>query len=574
LLKSEHTKLTLALTLFVAAFVFYAACLGNRPFATRGEGREALVVSAMVDQHNLILPRRNGEVIPSKPPLFHWLALSAAQVVGSPSEFSIRFPSALCGALGLVLFFLLVAQASDLRTAGFATAIMATTFEWSRSATNARVDMCFSFFLMLSAFALYRFFLLWQEQGKTSLSWWLLIVIGGACSVLSKGPAGLLLPWVIAAIYLLLQNRASLAGLIKQFPYLPALLAVAGSCLIAGSWYWLAYRQGGQEFLDVQVLRENFARVVEVEGEEVGHEKPFYFSLVHLLLGFLPWSLFFPLLCAWLWRKGRELFENQLILFCLAWVAVFLVVVSLAVSKRTVYFLPAYPALAYLLACCLTDVYRKEVSLVSWKTFTSGLLRTVGGLLGLAFVVVVFLSFALEPTDELLPYAAKKSTQNVIVFFNLCHRQPLLLIFAFLGLVLYLLSIRSLRKGLVDRMVVLASSSTLLIVLLINVFVLPTYSLIESPHAFMTQVSKVVSKKEQLFQYKHDFYAAVYYARRNAPFLGNLEALPKNKGSVYLLVQESELAEIEAYDPAAKVILRSKNRAANGKEKLTLVKLG
>jgi 4-amino-4-deoxy-L-arabinose transferase-like glycosyltransferase len=574
LLKSENTRLTAALALFVAAFVLYAACLGNRPFATRGEGREALVVSAMVDQHNFILPRRNGEVIPSKPPLFHWLALGAAQIVGGPSEFSIRFPSALCAALALSLFFFLVAQANDLRTAGFATAIMATTFEWSRSAANARVDMCFSFFLMLSAFALYRFFLLWQEQGKISLRLWLLVVIAGACSVLSKGPAGLLLPWTIAAIYLLLVNRASLTGLIKKFPYISSVLAVAGSCLIAGSWYWLAYRQGGQEFLDVQLLKENFARVVEVEGEELGHNKPFYFGLIHLMLGFLPWSLFFPLLAAWLWRKGRELFENQLILFSLVWVAVFLVVVSVAVSKRTVYFLPAYPAVAYLLACCLIDVYRPESSFLSWKRFTSGLLRTVGGLLGLAYAGVVFLHFALEPTDELLPYAAKKSMQDVFVFFNLCHRQPLFLVFAFFGIVLYLLSIRSLRKGLIDRMVVLAGSSILLIVLLINVYVLPTYSLIDSPHDFMTRVSKAVSKNEQLFQYKHDFYAAVYYARRNAPFVGSVEALPKDKGNVYLLVQESELAEIEAYDPAAKVVLRSKTRAANGKEKLTLVKLG
>ena len=62
------------------------------PIWNRGEAREGLVVLGIVHNQQWILPLRNGE-LPSKPPLFHWVAASASLILGE-SDFSTRLPSA------------------------------------------------------------------------------------------------------------------------------------------------------------------------------------------------------------------------------------------------------------------------------------------------------------------------------------------------------------------------------------------------------------------------------------------------------------------------------------------------
>jgi len=62
------------------------------PIEHHGEAREGLVVQAVVDRGEWILPRRNGE-LPSKPPLFHWLAAAATRAFGF-SDGVVRLPSA------------------------------------------------------------------------------------------------------------------------------------------------------------------------------------------------------------------------------------------------------------------------------------------------------------------------------------------------------------------------------------------------------------------------------------------------------------------------------------------------
>ncbi|HEY7221824.1 MAG TPA: hypothetical protein VH985_25860, partial [Candidatus Binatia bacterium] len=62
--------------------------LGDLPFFTRGEPREGLVVWEMHSSGNWVLPVINGEYIPFKPPLFHWLALLAGLIFGRIDEFT------------------------------------------------------------------------------------------------------------------------------------------------------------------------------------------------------------------------------------------------------------------------------------------------------------------------------------------------------------------------------------------------------------------------------------------------------------------------------------------------------
>ena len=88
--RARVTDLVL-LTLLVALALAWP--LAAPPIGTHGEAREGLVVQDVVARGHWVLPHRNGEV-PSKPPLFHWIAAATAALVGL-SDAVVRFPSAL-----------------------------------------------------------------------------------------------------------------------------------------------------------------------------------------------------------------------------------------------------------------------------------------------------------------------------------------------------------------------------------------------------------------------------------------------------------------------------------------------
>src|SRR5215470_14386760 len=115
--------------------------VGRAPFHTKGEPREGLVVWEMTHGGGWILPRRNGVELPSKPPLFHWLAAATALGRGATDEWSMRFPSVALSLVGLLCVFATGAALWTPR-AGLISALgLMTMFEWARAATNARVDM-------------------------------------------------------------------------------------------------------------------------------------------------------------------------------------------------------------------------------------------------------------------------------------------------------------------------------------------------------------------------------------------------------------------------------------------------
>ena len=147
-------KLIPPLTLGTLCVVIYMLSLGDVDFYTKGQPREATVVWEIYHNGNWVLPLRNGHIIPSKPPLFHWLSAAASYVFGGLSEFSIRFPSALLALIGVLVTYRVGAGLWG-REAGLAAGLsLATSFEWVRAAATARVDMTLTFFFIMALYML------------------------------------------------------------------------------------------------------------------------------------------------------------------------------------------------------------------------------------------------------------------------------------------------------------------------------------------------------------------------------------------------------------------------------------
>ncbi|MCB0322942.1 MAG: glycosyltransferase family 39 protein [Bdellovibrionales bacterium] len=419
--------------------IVYGSLLDAREVASRGETREALVVRAMAEQQNLILPLRNGTEIPSKPPLFHWLGYGTAKITGSIDAFSVRFPSLLGALLVLGSTYLFAARHFSPITGVYSILLLASSFEFMRSATHARVDMVFTGFLVPSFYLAFEALEDWYRSGRFRWS----ILFPGSLALglagLAKGPAGIFLPLVAGGVFFVVTERRSLRSSFARLPVLPLLIVVLAAIAILGQWYWFAYLERGSAFLTKQLFQENFARIVESDSFDPGHRKPFLFAIIYPLLAFMPWSLFLPLLI----NLPKQITDDRrrVPFFLLLWIGVFVLAVLLSESKRVVYFLPILAPLAILLAesiCTLTrapNERRGTLGGLAWIVGGAALLSTVlfGALVLLVLTPEVAGQFALS-SARVRPYIDEgiRVLGAQPTFFGFAAFIPVSLWFAFL----------------------------------------------------------------------------------------------------------------------------------------------
>lgn len=193
------------------------------------------------------------------------------------TEFSARFPSALAFLAMQLMFFAFVAKRKNVQTAFLASILLLSSFEVHRAAVACRVDMVQVAFIVISLCLLFR----WDEKGCRGVPWLAVLLMG--CATLTKGPVGSIFPCACIGVYQLLRGRSfwkaffSLVGigLLSFVPYL--------------AWVYVAYRQGGQPFLDL-VLEENTGRFMGKMSYE-SHENPIWYNFLTLIWGWIPWTL-------------------------------------------------------------------------------------------------------------------------------------------------------------------------------------------------------------------------------------------------------------------------------------------
>src|SRR5262245_4656134 len=163
-----------------------------------GEAREGLVVQDIVNHQRWILPLRNGE-LPSKPVLYHWLAASFALLLGL-SDFAVRLPSVVGAVLMIGTTYAVAAFASNRRTALLAVGILSATYEFWDSGTEARVDMLFAALIGVALAAWYLWYCTGREFARGGA------YLAMALAVLTKGPAGAILPAFVIFCFLMCQR--------------------------------------------------------------------------------------------------------------------------------------------------------------------------------------------------------------------------------------------------------------------------------------------------------------------------------------------------------------------------------
>ena len=363
----------------VIAVMLTVPFLGLTDFYSKGEPREAVVAYTMVEHGNWILPINNGGDIPYKPPFFHWCIALFSLLQGHVSEFTSRLPSALALVAMSVGGFVFFAKRKNANMALLATLLSLTAFEVHRAGINCRVDMVNTAFMVGALFLMFR----WWERGKHTMPWLAILCMSGA--TLTKGPVGMLLPCAVMGVFMLTQ-RESLWSTVWRLGLTALLSLVLPLC-----WYYAAYLQGGDEFLRL-VKEENIDRLLGKMAYE-SHENPFWYNFLTLITGWLPYTLLFVFsLFVLPWKRFSKSGFMQSVrraepMQVFVWLAFGLILFFYCIpkSKRSVYLLPCYPFMAWLMAQYVVWLVANRLSAV--KAYAS-LMGVLGVVRSVAFVVL------------------------------------------------------------------------------------------------------------------------------------------------------------------------------------------
>lgn len=372
----------------------------NSSFYTKGEPREASVAVSMLNSGNWILPEVYAGEFAYKPPMAHWLMAAFSLPQGHVSEFTSRLPSAIAQIIliGFVLAFF--GKRIRFQEAFIATLLLLTCFELHRAGLTARVDMLLTTFTVLGLMQLYR----WEN--KLNLKGLPLIIpILFSCAILTKGPVGIILPLFIFFVYLLTLRKYSFGKIFKSLLY-----TGVSSIFIPMLWYAEAYRQGGENFLNV-ILAENFGRFFHLSESninyELGHEEGFFYNFITLLSGFIPWTVLFIFsLFGAKWRLPHKSFKQilkdawsrfqsmeKMKRFSLVATICILFFYTIPSSKRSVYLMPAYPFLSILLAqyfIYITENRSKVTRVFAYVLATITSIAFIAGLLIMTRTIDVY----------------------------------------------------------------------------------------------------------------------------------------------------------------------------------------
>lgn len=314
------------------------------------EGHNAEAAREMFESGNWVTPTFNFQLRVDKPAMLYWLQIAGYQVFGV-NEFAARLPSALAAILTLLLTYELGRRMFDAGTGLLAGLVLASAGMFCAAGHFANPDA------LLNACGVLTFLVFWWSFAGNGQAWLVLLGFTMGLGVLAKGPVGLVLPASVIGLFLLStwQWRRVLG-----WRLLWGLLAFL---VVAAPWYVLVGIETHGDFLKGFILKHNVQRFL---APMENHRGPIYYYGAALLLGFLPWSVFFaPAVWNVLQEWGGNDRKRELQFLC-CWIIVYVGFFSFSSTKLPNYILPIYPAVAVVVGRFLERWRRCAVEVPGW----------------------------------------------------------------------------------------------------------------------------------------------------------------------------------------------------------------
>src|SRR5271170_3200037 len=318
----------------VLALLAWFAPLGAYALFNPDEGRYAEIPREMVASGDWVTPRLDAIKYFEKPPLQYWATAGAFEVFGE-HEWTTRLWGALCGAAGIGLAGWLARRLYGPLSGGLAAALLGGSLLYAGLGHLATLDMGLCFALQLAMTGLALLAAPANAGGAPRAGPWLLAA-GVAGAFLAKGLIGLLIPGVVALLYMLIRRDWRL--LLRAQPWW-SVLALA---VLAAPWVLLVSHRN-PEFAHFFFIHEHFQRYLSTIHDR--YEPPWFFVPI-LIAGCLPWTTLLPAISADAWRRCRQ--GEGATWMLVLWVVFVFVFFSASQSKLIPYIVPMLPPLAVL----------------------------------------------------------------------------------------------------------------------------------------------------------------------------------------------------------------------------------
>lgn len=365
-----------------------------------------------------------------KPALMYWGMIASFHLFGV-NEFAARFPSAVFGALSLLLVYHIARRLFDRRTALIASFALGTMVLYCVESSAVTPDATLMFWTTAATLC----YIIGvfpkkpesdgisesqdienKEDAKSpaffprSYALCLLMYLCLGFAFLDKGPVGVVLPMAVIGMFMLIKRLrpttpetytafgpdAFLVRLIR--PFLPLhflktvwalrpLTALVAIAVVAAPWYVAIHQETGGAWTELFFGVHNFGRATAaMEGHGYPLDVLWYYPLSLLVITF-PWSIFF--LPAFLdmirrLRRGTELSDAYIFACC--WTGVYIGVFSLVDTKMPNYIFLASTGAAMIYAAFLAN-WIEKTELVSSRWFYAAL--------GVLFFVALLIAAAL-----------------------------------------------------------------------------------------------------------------------------------------------------------------------------------
>ncbi|HVI46997.1 MAG TPA: glycosyltransferase family 39 protein [Chitinophaga sp.] len=361
------------LLIAIAAALLFIPFLGSVHLFEWDEINFAEAAREMIVSHNYSQVQIGFQPFWEKPPLFIWMQAGSMLLFGV-SDFAARFPNALIGIATLVSLFAIGKKLADDRLGLWWVLIYAGSWLPHFYFKSGIIDPAFNYFIFLSVYFAYR--IAWHRK-PSRMAVFSGIFLGLA--VLTKGPVAILVALLTLLVYWL-WNKGRIT---IRFLHI-GLIAL---CAIITTSLWFGYEitAHGWRFVNEFVVYQ----VRLLTTADAGHDGPFYYHWVVLLLGCFPASIF---LFTYFQGKRKSIYHRhqaaevrdfRVWMWMLCWVI--LILFSIVKTKIVHYSSGCYLPLSFLAAY---QVYRISEGRLRLQGWTITLLLITGLLLGTAITLL------------------------------------------------------------------------------------------------------------------------------------------------------------------------------------------
>jgi len=309
-----------------------------RDFTPNNELRYLSIVDEALHNGNIFTFTNQGEIYADKPPLYFWLMMLGKLILG---EHRMWFYALLSFIPALVIVTTMTKWIRRENGENETTAplMLITAGLFTGVTLVVRMDMLMNMFIVLS---LYTFYKIYRGEGRKRDSW--LFPVYVFLALFSKGPLGILIPFISTMLFLLYQRKQSD---MKKYWGWKSLLVILSGCVI---WFTGVYLEGGNAYLNNLLVHQTVDRGIN----SFHHKEPFYYYAISVWYSLAPWSLLaIGLLITGLFKKR---IHSSLERFFAIIILSTLVLLSLISSKLAIYSLPVIPFIIYLSALLLNKL--------------------------------------------------------------------------------------------------------------------------------------------------------------------------------------------------------------------------